>query len=54
MPPFDNSKKLNVGAPLLSRLFVNYHGWMASNQYRFAPATYWFAKTVASMKEYSY
>ena len=55
VPSFDNSKKLNLGAPFLSRLFVNPHGWMASNQYRFGPAIcHWFAETVASLKEHGY
>ena len=54
-PSFDNSKKLNIGATFLSRLFVNHHGWMASNQHRFGPAIYhWFAETVASLKEHDY
>ena len=55
VPSFDNSKKLNVAAPFLSRLFVNHHKWMASNHYRFVPAIYhWFAETVASLKEHGY
>ena len=35
VPSFDNSKKFNIGATFLSRLFVNHHGWMASNQHRY-------------------
>ena len=48
-------KKKNAGAPFLSRLFVNHHGWVASNQYRFGRTIYhWLAETVASLKEHGY
>ena len=51
----DNLKKLSVGAPFLSHLFVNHYGWMASKRYRFAPPVYqWFAETVASLNEHFY
>ena len=52
---FDNSKKLSVGAPFLSRIFVNNYEWMASKEYRFVPPIYhWFAETVTSLKEHVY
>ena len=55
MSSFDNSKKLSVGAPFLSRLSVNHYGWMASKQYGFVPPiNQSFAKTVASLKEHDY